>query len=126
MQEGTAMIRTAMTIAAAMMFAAPALAEDWDFVLVNNTGKPIKAVEISPGGAGTWIANKVDPEMKRESVTAAGKRMTVHFDKGAGCKYDIKATFADDTSAIWSGINVCDNAYVTVNYANGTPTYKAS
>ena len=120
------MIRTAMTIAAAMTFAAPALAEDWDFVLVNNTGKPIKAVEISPGGAGTWVANKVDPEMKREGATKAGGRMTVHFDKGAGCKYDIKATFADDTNAVWSGINVCDNAYVTVNYANGTPTFKAS
>ena len=120
------MTRTAMTIAAAMIFAAPALAEDWDFILVNNTGKPIKSVEISPGGTGTWVANKVDPEMKREGVTGPGKRMTVHFDKGTGCKYDIKATFADDTSAIWSGINVCDNAYVTVNYANGTPTFKAS
>ncbi|AQR74347.1 hypothetical protein [Sphingomonas sp. LM7] len=120
------MIRKAMTIAAALAFAAPALAEDWDFVLVNNTGKPIKGVEISAGGAGSWVANKVDPEMKREGVTAAGKRMTVHFDKGSGCKYDIKATFGDDTTAVWSGINVCDNAYVTVNYASGVPTFKAS
>jgi hypothetical protein len=120
------MIRIAMTIAAALTLAAPALAEDWDFVLVNNTGKPIKGIEISAGGTSTWVANKVDPEMKREGVTAAGKRMTVHFDKGSGCKYDIKATFGDDSSAVWSGINVCDNAYVTISYANGTPTFKAS
>jgi hypothetical protein len=126
MQEGTAMIRIAMTIAAAMISAAPALAEDWDIVLVNNTGKPIKSIEISAGGAGTWIANKVDPEVKRAGTTGVGKRMTVHFDKGTGCKYDVKATFADDSSAVWSGINVCDNAYVTINYANGMPTYRAS
>lgn len=120
------MIRKAMMAAAALACAAPAMAEEWDFVLVNNTGKPIKAVEISAGGANSWVANKVDPEMKREGVTAAGKRMTVHFDKGSGCKYDIKATFGDDTSTVWSGINVCDNAYVTVSYADGVPTFKAS
>lgn len=119
------MIRTAMALAAAAMFAAPALAEDWDFVLVNNTGKPIKGVDISAGGAGSWTANKIEPEMK-QSVTKVGGRMTVHFDKGSGCKYDVKATFADDTTAIWSGINVCDNAYVTLNYGNGTPTFKAT
>ncbi len=120
------MIKTAMAIAAVALLAAPALAEDWDFVLVNNTGKPIKGIDISAGGAGSWVANKIEPEMKREGTTKAGGRMTVHFDKGSGCKYDVKATFADDTSAIWSGINVCDNAYVTLNYANGTPSFKAS
>lgn len=119
------MIRTAMAIAAAATFAVPALAEDWDFVLANNTGKPIKGIDISAAGAGTWVANKVEPEAKK-SETKAGGRMTVHFDKGSGCKYDVKATFADETSAIWSGINVCDNAYVTLNYANGAPTFKAS
>ncbi|TGX53479.1 hypothetical protein E5A73_11625 [Sphingomonas gei] len=119
------MIRTAMAIAAVAMFAVPALAEDWDFVLANNTGKPIKGIDISAAGAGSWVANKVEPEAKK-SDTKPGGRMTVHFDKGSGCKYDVKATFADDTSAIWSNINVCDNAYVTLNYANGAPTFKAS
>jgi hypothetical protein len=127
MQEGTAMIKSAMAIAAVLTLAAPAMAEDWDFILVNNTGKTIKTVEISPGGAGTWVANKIDTELTKEvkSVKPNGK-MTVHFDKGSGCKYDLKATFDDGSSAVWSAINVCDNAYVTVNYANGTPTFKAS
>jgi hypothetical protein len=127
MQERTAMIRIAMTIAAVVTFAAPAAAEDWDFILVNNTGKTIKTVEVSAGGAATWVANKIDTELTKEakSVKPNGK-MTVHFDKGSGCKYDLKATFDDGASAVWSAINVCDNAYVTLNYANGAPTFKAS
>ena len=106
--------------------AAPAFAEDWDFILVNDTGKSIKGIEIAEGGSGKWVANKVDPDRKREGVTGPGKRMTVHFNKGAGCKYDLKATFADNSTAVWPGVDVCDNAFVTVSYANGTPTFKAN
>ena len=58
--------------------AAPAFAEDWDFILVNDTGKSIKGIEIAEGGSGKWVANKVDPDRKREGVTGPGKRMTVH------------------------------------------------
>jgi hypothetical protein len=121
------MIKSAMTLAAVLTLAAPATAEEWDFILVNNTGKTIKTVEISPGGAATWVANKIDTELTKEAkaVKPNGK-MTVHFDKGSGCRYDLKATFDDGNSAVWSAINVCDNAYVTVSYANGTPTFKAS
>jgi len=25
---------------------------------------------------------------------------------------------------VWSNINVCDNSFVVLNYANGTPTFK--
>lgn len=112
--------------AALLMVASPALAEDWDFMLINSTGKGIKAIEVSPAGAATWQANKLDPDVKREPVTKPGGKTTIHFNKGSGCKYDVKATFADDTSATWSGINVCDNAYVTLKYSAGAPTFTAS
>jgi hypothetical protein len=115
-----------MTVAAALMLATPALAEDWDFMLTNSTGKTIKLVEVSPAGAGTWAANKIDPELQKEKTVRNGGRMTVHFDKGSSCKYDVQITFDDGTKAVWGGVNVCDNSYVTVNYANGAPTFKAS
>lgn len=121
-----ALVALAAAAFAVPAFAIPAFAEEWDFVLLNDTGKPIKSIDISEGGKGSWVANKVDPEMKREAATGPGKRTTVHFDKGAGCKYDLKATFADDSSAVWSGINLCDNAFVTLTYANGTPGFKAN
>ncbi|MES2986790.1 MAG: hypothetical protein V4808_02680 [Pseudomonadota bacterium] len=113
--------------AAALLVAAPALADDWDFILINNSGKGIKKVELAPTGTTTWQDNKLDPEMKRDPITKAGGRMTVHFDKGATCKYDVKATFADDTAATWTSINICDNSFVTVSLnAAGTATFKAN
>lgn len=122
------MLKLAVTAAAALVIAAPALADNWDFVLINSSGKAIKTIEVSPAGAGTWQPNKVDPDFKKEDSTIKpGGRTTVHFDKGPGCKYDLKATFTDDTSATWSNINVCDNSFVTIKYnAAGAPVFTAN
>ncbi|MDF7776319.1 hypothetical protein P1X14_13770 [Sphingomonas sp. AOB5] len=113
--------------AAAFLAAAPALAEDWDFILINNSGKSIKTFEISAAGAAKWEPNKVDPEIKRDAEVKNGGRTTIHFDKGDGCKYDLKATFSDDTSLVWTNINVCDNAYVTIKLnAAGAPVFTSN
>lgn len=113
---------TMLFAGAALLMAAPAFAEDWDFILVNNSGKEVKTIDLSPTGADKWQPNKLDPEIKSGPLKAGG-RTTIHFDKGSDCKYDVKATFADDTNSVWSGINLCDNSYVTIAYKNGTPTY---
>lgn len=115
-----------LMVAGAMAVATPALADAWDFVLTNSTSKEIKLVEVAPTGTQTWQKNIVDEGMK-VTTTKPGARMTVHFDKGPPCKYDIKATFADDTSMVWTGVNVCDNSYVTVKInAAGAPTFTAN
>ncbi|WHU01351.1 MULTISPECIES: hypothetical protein [unclassified Sphingomonas] len=122
------MLKLSLAAIAALSIAAPAMADDWDFVLINNSGKAIKTVEIAPTGTTTWQPNKVDPDFKKEDATVKpGARMTVHFDKGAGCKYDVKLNFADSSSGVWTAINVCDNSYVTVKYsAAGAPTFTAN
>jgi hypothetical protein len=111
--------------AVATAVAAPALAEDWDFMLTNNAGKTIKTIELSPAGGGNWQPNRVDAELRKETAVKAGGKTTIRFDKGSGCKYDIKATFDDDSSAVWSGFDVCANSYVTLSYAGGKATFKA-
>lgn len=120
--------KVAIFAAVALVAASPALAEAWDFILINNSGKEIKLIEVSPTGAAKWQKNVVDEEIKKAETTKNGARTTVHFDKdGAQCKYDIKATFADDSSLIWTNVNVCDNAYVTIKLnASGTPTFTAN
>jgi len=121
------MFKLALAATAALTLATPALADDWDFILTNGTNKPIKKIELAPTGTTTWQDNKVDPEMKREPTLANGKRMTVHFDKGPGCKYDVKATFADDSSSTWTGVNVCDSSFVTVKLnAAGVASFTAN
>jgi hypothetical protein len=122
------MLKLGLAAAAAIVIAAPAMADDWDFVLINNSGKAIKTVEIAPTGTTTWQPNKVDPEFKKADATVKpGARMTVHFDKGAGCKYDVKLSFADSSEGVWTGINVCDNSYITVKYNTaGAPAFTAN
>jgi hypothetical protein len=119
---------TLITAVAMLMVATPALADDWDFILINGSGKAIKAIEVAPTGTTTWQPNKVDPDMKRDATVKSNGRMTVHFDKaGSQCRYDIKGTFEDGTSATWSNVNVCDNSYITVKYnAAGAPTFTAN
>ena len=113
--------------AAALFIALPALAEDWDFVLTNATGKEIKTIELAPTGTTTWQANKVDPDSKAKAF-ATGGRTTIHFEKvGTQCKYDLKVTFADTTNAVWSNVNVCDNSFVTLRYnPAGAPVFAAN
>ena len=120
------MMKSALAVAAALTLAVPAFAEDWDFILINNTGKAIKTIELSPGGAGTWVARTLEADRKREETVKPNARTTVQFDKGSGCKYDVRLTFADDASAVWSGINLCDNSYVTVKYNGTTPAFTAN
>jgi hypothetical protein len=122
------MRKLAVTAAAVLMLATPAIADDWDFMLTNSSGKTIKTIELAPTGTTTWQPNKIEADFRKDPTIKSGAKTTIHFDKdGKVCKYDIKATFADDTSAVWTAVNVCDNAYVTIKYnAAGAPTFTAS
>ncbi|MGN6818378.1 MAG: hypothetical protein ACTHJR_06860 [Sphingomonas sp.] len=101
--------------------AAPAYAEALDFILTNNTGKEITLVELSPVGAGQWQKNKVDEGEKPKSIKAGG-RSTIHFDKnGTQCKWEVKATFADNSSVIFPAVNVCDDSFVVLSFKGATP-----
>lgn len=116
-----------MLFTALMLAATPALAEDWDFVLVNGAGKAIKTIELAPAGSGTWTPNKLNPEQNRQDMVKANGRTTVHFDKAANqCRYDIKATFQDNSSQIWTGANVCDDSFITIKLTDGKATIVAN
>ena len=59
-----------LALAAAMLaVAAPALADDWDFVLINSSGKAIAAVELAPTGTTAWQPNQVDPDFAKADRT---------------------------------------------------------
>lgn len=109
----------------AVAIATPAFAENWDFMLLNNTGKAIAKIEVAVAGSGNWVENIVDLELKQDMTIKAGGKTTIHFNKGATCKYDVRATFEDKSNAVWSGFNVCDNSYITVSLTNGQPSFKS-
>jgi hypothetical protein len=108
---------TLTAVAAVLLIATPASAEDWDFVLINTTGKVIQTVELAPTGTTDWVPNQVDPEVGRLAPVQVGGRATIHFDKRAdACVYDIRATFEGEPPSVWSRINVCDNSFVTLRF----------
>lgn len=107
-------------VAAFAGIATPALADPWDFILTNNTGKEITLIEVSPAGLGQWQPNKVDEGEKPKNIKLSG-RTTIHFDKGTQCKWEIRATFVDSKTALFPAINICDNAMIVIRYNNGNP-----
>lgn len=120
-------MRHIIAAAALVLTATPALAEDWDFVLINEAGKPIKTIEIAVAGSGQWKPNVKAEDIADRGAVKPKARTTVHFDKPASqCKFDIKATFEDGTSQTWAGANVCDNSYITVKLAGGVATISGS
>jgi len=117
-------MKVALIAVAVLMMASPAFAEDWDFVFANQTGKEIKAIAIAPTGSTQWKPDSAYTDEPGKSAVKAGARTTIHFDKGPTCQYDVKATFADETTATWTGFNACDNAFLTVSLNKGIPTFK--
>lgn len=110
---------------ALLALAAPVHAGDWDFVLVNLTGKTIKQVELSPSGSESWSKWKTEEGVSSE--IEPGVDYTVHFSKDAkACRFDVRLTFGDGSTATVQGLNVCDNAFADFSFKNGTLAVKGS
>ena len=110
--------------AALLSLAAPAYAEDWDFVLVNKTGKTVKLVELSAAGTAQWIKEKLEDDRVNDPVRP-GANHTVHFDKTA-CKIDVRLTFNDDSQAVFGNFDACDNAFGDFAFKGELPVVKGS
>lgn len=122
-------MRFKMLLGAGLVMAAtPALAEQWDFVLVNKTGKTIKLVEVATAGSGDWKKDLRDEEIRGEWNIKPGADYTVHFDKDEKvCKYDVRLTLdGEDTPLVWPGFDTCKYAFGDFTLNGGVPTVKGS
>lgn len=118
MKSSTIVYMLALCLAA---LAAPAHAEPWNMVVVNQTGKSLRSVEFTPSPNTSW---QNQSQTLTSAIIPTGGRDTAHFDKPVSkCRFDLKAVFTDTGSAVWSSINVCDNSYVTIKYLNSKPTF---
>jgi hypothetical protein len=118
---------THMIAAGALLVAAPALARGWDFLLTNETGQTIKTFELAPTGSGKWQTAKQDADdpADRGDIRPDDRR-TIKFDRDEDqCEFDLRATFSDGTKAVWPDVDICENAYITIRYADGQATYTA-
>ena len=93
-------------VAGLLMFAsAPALAAD-NFTLVNGSGQAMADVSIRRFGARDWQPLNIS--------APAGARVPVSFSH-PDCAFDIRAQLASGTTAIWSGVNLCEVRVVRLN-----------
>jgi hypothetical protein len=84
-------------------FALPAVAQDLEWELVNDTQSDLVEMYTSPANMGTWrediLGNNVLPAGQAGTVTI--------FDGQTECEYDMRFVF-DDGSEMVDTVNVCE------------------
>ena len=82
-----------------------------EFNLVNGTGANIISLSIRRFGTQAW--------QPLAAAASAGARTQVSFSN-PDCAFDIQATLAGGTTAVWSGVNLCEVKSVTLNRNSAT------
>ena len=84
---------------------------DRTVLVVNNSGYTVTQFYGSNSGASTW-----QEDILGANTLPPGGSVNVNFDDGTGaCTFDFKAIFADGTSVVETGIDVCATSQVTIN-----------
>jgi len=112
-------------LVAGLAFTMPAVADEakQDFRLVNKTGYELKALYVSPSKSDNW-----EDDVLGQDTLDDGQAVNVHFNaKVRTCKWDLKVTYSDDdSSAVWSSIDLCSVSNITIKYNRKTDTTSAS
>lgn len=79
--------------------------------IINNTGATITRFYGSNAGTNAW-----EEDVLGADVLAPGAQVSVDFNDGSGyCTFDFKAQFADGSSSVETGVDVCTTGSVTFN-----------
>lgn len=95
----------ALAAAVLAMAPAPALAGAGGFTVVNATGGGIASLSIRRTGTDSWQPLGASP--------AAGASSSVAFSD-PDCAFDLRANMAGGGTAVWSGVNLCGTAQLTL------------
>ena len=89
-------------IAAAFLIATPAVAEDLNFHVHNNTNQTITEIYVSHVSANSWGENILDGEVESGGVVdvTIGDGLSV-------CHYDVKVVF-ENAQKIYPGQDLCE------------------
>lgn len=106
---------------AALLVAAPALAGDADFTLVNKTGYTIREIYISPANKNNWGNDRMG-----RNVLDHNKSRLFRFSDKAHCEQDLKVVFEDgDAEVIWEDIDLCEVNKLSIRYDRKSRTVSA-
>ncbi|MFA5122228.1 hypothetical protein [Zavarzinia sp.] len=100
-----------LALFAVSVSAAPALAEDLTFKLLNSTSVAVTEFYLSPTNVNDWEENLLGDDTlsagTSTSVTVADGRKT--------CTYDIKSVFKDGDVVEDRGVNLCELGSYTLH-----------
>jgi hypothetical protein len=84
---------------------------DRSVTVVNHSGLTITRFYGSNSGRSSW-----EEDILGNGVIPPGGSVYINFNDGSGaCSFDFKAIFADGSSAVETGIDVCRVSVVTVS-----------
>jgi hypothetical protein len=96
-------------ILASATFAAPALAEDVQYQIVNNSALTLMEFYTSPADSGSW-----DEDILGSAVLASGETGTVTIADGSTqCAYDLRFVM-EDGQELTDQVDVCAMASYTL------------
>lgn len=94
------------------LLAFPAFAQQQNFILVNQTGSAITAVNVSPASTDDW-----GPDILEGQVIEDGQETTVQFPPDiASCELDVRVTYDSGDASEVRNVNLCDATRITVTY----------
>ena len=105
-------VRAALsTLVLGLAFAsAPALAEDLEFTLTNDTGSVIVEFYASPSDVEAW-----EEDILGSSVLGAGESATVTIADGrTQCEYDLRFVFDDGSETTVAAEDICETGSFTL------------
>ena len=89
-------------VAASLLLATPALAEDLHFKVQNDTNNEITELHVSTINTNSWEENIL------ESNVGSGDSVDVTIADGATvCHYDVQVVFDDGSKNEWRNQNLC-------------------
>ena len=121
---GMRMLFGAATVAGSLVVSASAWAQGkQDFTLVNKTGYILSELYVSPAAAQDW-----EYYVLGKDVLGDGEALDISFNRTVKtCKWDLKVVYEDDdSSAVWSGIDLCTVSRITIKYNRSTDTTSAT
>ncbi|MBP5199135.1 MAG: hypothetical protein J6Z82_00590 [Schwartzia sp.] len=104
----------ALTVMMLVAAIGSAFAGPQDFNLVNNTGRPIFYLNVSPADAKEWM-----PDILGSKVLMQGETAHVTFAPTPGKMWDLMAEFEDGTTFTWYDLDLYAFGLITLN-ADGT------
>ena len=84
--------------------------------VVNNSGKTMTAVYMSPPDKDTWGENELDAPIADREKADFEWNQADYGGSDAGCVFDVRATYSDGTQSDLRGINFCTAP--SINFSN--------